>query len=71
LREIGVVSRETVNVLLDDGNTARAALMSSVLQGAALWRALDPADTRIQANKGAKRTAIYSRMRLTVRAQWD
>jgi hypothetical protein len=46
----------------------RAASMSLVLQGSALWRASDPADTKIQAERAAKpRRSI--RVALPVRAQ--
>jgi hypothetical protein len=39
------------------------------LQGSALWRALEPGPTKIQAERAAKRTAIFSRKPLSVRAQ--
>jgi hypothetical protein len=39
------------------------------LQGSALWRTSDPADTKIRGIGAAEHTAIRSRMRQTVRAQ--
>jgi hypothetical protein len=43
--------------------------MNPVLQGSALWRVSNPAATKFQFIGGAKRTAILSRKRHTVRAQ--
>jgi hypothetical protein len=46
-------ARETLGVLLDSGS-ARAALMTPVLQGSALWCAPEGGFTKIQAEGGAE-----------------